>query len=199
MEHEAREDNFLGVISSLTRAIDAKSRWTAGHSERVARAAVRLGEALGLPAAQLYTLRVAALLHDAGKMGVSESVLDKPGRLEPEELAAIKRHPELGASILEGIRSFESVTPAVLYHHERWDGGGYPAGLSGESIPLLARVIAVADVWDAISEDRPYRRAFEPREALRFMEDQAGLLFDPAVVGVFLEEVVPSIAEAAPI
>jgi len=197
LEHEAREDNFLGVISSLTRAIDAKSRWTAGHSERVALAAVRLGEALGLPPADVYTLRVAALLHDVGKIGVGEAVLDKPGRLDPEELAAIRRHPELGASMLGGIRAFEAVVPAVLYHHERWDGTGYPARLAGTDIPQLARIITVVDVWDAISEDRPYRAGFEPEEALRFMQDQSALMFDPDIVRAFLAEVLPSLTTEA--
>ena len=186
LEHEAREENFLGVISALSRAIDAKSRWTAGHSERVARQSVGLGERLGLSSEELRNLRVSATLHDVGKIGVGEAVLDKPGRLSAAEYAEIKRHPSVGADMLDGIRSFDAIVPAVLHHHERWDGGGYPAGLSGEAIPLAARIVAVADVWDAIREDRPYRKGFPVDEAVRFMEDQSGLMFDPAVVGEFL-------------
>lgn len=186
LEHEAREDNFMGVIRSLSRAIDAKSRWTAGHSDRVSESAVELGAAIGLSSDELGTLRISATLHDVGKIGVGEAILDKPGKLSAEEYRQIKRHPELGASMLEGIRSFEPVAPAVLHHHERWDGTGYPAGLKGDSIPLTARIIAIADVWDAIRDDRPYRKGFPPADAVRFMEEQAGAMFDPRLVEAFL-------------
>lgn len=185
-EHEAREDNFMGVIRSLSRAIDAKSRWTAGHSDRVSESAVALGAAIGLSSDELETLRISATLHDVGKIGVGEAILDKPGKLSAEEYGQIKRHPEIGASMLEGIRAFEPVAPAVLYHHERWDGTGYPAGLSGEAIPLAARIIAVADVWDAIRDDRPYRKGFPLAGAIAFMEEQSGRMFDPRLVDAFL-------------
>jgi HD-GYP domain-containing protein (c-di-GMP phosphodiesterase class II) len=165
LEREAREDNFMGVIRSLSRAIDAKSRWTAGHSERVSESAA---------------------LHDVGKIGVGEAILDKPGKLTPEEYEHIKLHPEVGASMLEGIRSFEPVVPAVLHHHERWDGSGYPSGLVGEGIPLAARIIAVADVWDAIRDDRPYRKGYSLADAVTFMEEQSGRMFDPRLVEAFL-------------
>jgi len=185
LANEEREDNFLGILRSLSRAIDAKSRWTAGHSERVADIAVRIGEALRLPQADLESLRIAAILHDVGKLGVGEAILDKPGKLNPEEYARIKLHPELGAGILSGIRSFEAIVPAILHHHERWDGKGYPRGLAGTLIPVSARIIAVADVWDAITDDRPYRAGFPEGEARKFMADNAEVMFDPEVVEAF--------------
>ncbi|MFA6506659.1 MAG: HD domain-containing phosphohydrolase [Treponemataceae bacterium] len=186
LEYEAKEENFLGILQSLTRAIDAKSRWTAGHSERVAQTAVQLGLRLQMTEAELRSLRISAILHDAGKLGVREAILDKPGKLEPAEYEEIKAHPVLGGQILAGIRSFEEVVPAIVHHHERWDGAGYPDKLSGESIPLFSRIIAVADVWDAITDDRPYRAGFPPDQARRFMAEQSGLLFDPHLVRLFL-------------
>ena len=192
LEHEAREDNFMGVIRSLSRAIDAKSRWTAGHSDRVSESAVALGAAIGLSPDELETLRISANLHDVGKIGVGEAILDKPGKLSAEEYGRIKRHPEIGASMLDGIRAFEPVAPAVLHHHERWDGAGYPAGLSGEAIPLAARIIAVADVWDAIRDDRPYRKGFPLADAIAFMGEQSGRMFDPRLVDAFLGIVAPA-------
>lgn len=186
LDYEAKEENFLGILQSLTRAIDAKSRWTAGHSERVAETAVRLGLKLQMTERELRSLRIAAILHDAGKLGVREAILDKPGKLEPEEYEEIKRHPVLGGQILAGIRSFEDVVPAIVHHHERWDGAGYPDKLSGESIPLFSRIIAVADVWDAITDDRPYRAGFPEEDARRFMAEQSAILFDPRLVRLFL-------------
>jgi len=186
LEREEKEENFLGILTALTRSIDAKSAWTAGHSERVAEKALSLGRQLQMSERELGELRIAAILHDAGKLGVRESVLDKPGKLDPGEYDEIKRHPVLGGRILEGIRSFEGVVPAIVHHHERWDGGGYPDGLSGEAIPLAARIITVADVWDAITDDRPYRAGFPRAEAIRFMEEQSGRMFDPRLVRLFL-------------
>jgi len=191
LEQEAKEENFLGILQALTRAIDAKSRWTAGHSERVAETAVALGLKLQMQENELRSLRIAAILHDAGKLGVRESVLDKPGRLEPAEYEEIKRHPSLGGKILAGIRSFESVVPAIVHHHERWDGAGYPDGLAGEEIPIAARIIAVADVWDAITDDRPYRAGFPRDKAIGFMVENSGALFDPRLVRIFLDSIRP--------
>lgn len=185
-QNEAKEDNFLGILRSLSRAIDAKSRWTAGHSERVADIAVRIGETLRLPEVELASLRIAAILHDVGKLGVSESILDKAGKLDDEEYAQIKRHPSMGGEILRGIRSFEAIVPAIVHHHERWDGRGYPDALSGDGIPLAARIITVADVWDAITDDRPYRAGFPEDRARAFMIENSELMFDPRIVRAFL-------------
>lgn len=195
LEHEAREENFLGVIQALTRAIDAKSKWTAGHSERVADTSMALGRRLGLSPAYVRQLRIAAILHDAGKIGVNEAILDKPGRLDPVEFEEIKRHPVTGGKILSGIRALEPMVPAVVHHHESWDGTGYPEGLAGADIPLFARIIKIADVWDAITDDRPYRKAMPREEAMRFMADNGGKLFDPELVSAFLRLVEATEAE----
>lgn len=187
LEHETSENNFFGVISSLTRAVEAKSRWTAGHSERVSDVAVRLGTHIGLSTDDVRLLRISATLHDVGKIGIGEAILDKPGPLTALEYAQIKQHPTIGAAMLRDIRSFERVVPAVLHHHERWDGNGYPDKLAAEEIPLAARIIAIADVWDAIRDDRPYRAGFQLAEAEAFMLDQAGIMFDPALIESFLQ------------
>lgn len=188
LESEAREDNFVGVLRSLTRAIDAKSKWTAGHSERVADLAVSLGKSLGWPQVDLARLHIAGLLHDAGKIGIREAVLDKPGALTPEEYCEMKQHPVVGADLLEGIKSFEQVIPAVLRHHERWDGSGYPGGLAGTAIPEDARILAFADVWDAVSSERPYRARLLPDAARAFMRENSGSMFEPGLVEAFLAE-----------
>jgi len=187
LEHETSEDNFFGVISSLTRAVEAKSRWTAGHSERVSDMAVQLGTHVRLSTEDVRMLRISATLHDVGKIGIGEAILDKPGSLTSDEYAQIKLHPAIGAAMLRDIRSFERVVPAVLHHHERWDGNGYPDKLAREAIPLAARIIAIADVWDAIRDDRPYRAGFPLAEAEAFMQDQSGIMFDPALIEVFIQ------------
>lgn len=187
LTREEKEENFIGILRALTRAIDAKSQWTLGHSERVADTAILLGQRLLMEEEELRLLRIAAILHDVGKIGINETILDKPGKLEPLEYETMRKHPQVGAEILQGIRSFEPIVPAVRSHHERWDGQGYPEGLAGEAIPLWARIIAVADVWDAITDDRPYRLAFEESEALAFMEQQGGRMFDPRLIRIFRE------------
>ncbi len=192
LTREEREENFIGILRALTRAIDAKSQWTLGHSERVADTAVLLGQRLLMEEDELRLLRIAAILHDVGKIGINETILDKPGKLDPLEYETMRRHPQVGAEILQGIRSFEPIIPAVRYHHERWDGQGYPDGLAEEAIPLWARIITVADVWDAITDDRPYRLAFAEAEAQAFMEQQAGRMFDPRLVRIFRELDIPS-------
>ncbi len=145
------------VVRALVSAIDAKDPYTCGHSDRVARISVRLAKELGLPPHVCDTIYMAGLLHDIGKIGVEDAVLRKEGRLTDEEYEQIKRHPQLGADILDDIKPFLEIIPGVLYHHEKWDGTGYPEGLAGEAIPQIARVIAVADSYDAMTSDRPYR------------------------------------------
>ena len=158
---EVREDNernWLAMVRSLVRAVDAKSAWTRGHSERVANLSKLMGKRLFMEKDELDILEKTAVLHDVGKIGVPESILDKPGRLEAAEMEIVRRHPVIGAGIVEDIPAFIEVREGILYHHERWDGTGYPEGLSGEGIPMSARIIAIADVFDAITDDRPYRR-----------------------------------------
>jgi HD-GYP domain-containing protein (c-di-GMP phosphodiesterase class II) len=186
-EFEEKEKLFMGILIALTRAIDAKSKWTAGHSERVAKYAEEIGMRLGLPVPELRALTFSALLHDIGKIGVSEAILEKPARLTDDEFAVIKTHPREGARIIGDIPSYGKILPGILYHHEHWDGSGYPAGLKGEAIPLTGRIITLADVYDAITADRPYRSGMDGKEALSFMKTQEGRLFDPRLLGVFLE------------
>ncbi|GAB4236049.1 MAG: hypothetical protein Kow00109_09460 [Acidobacteriota bacterium] len=172
----------LGAMTALARAVDAKSPWTAGHSERVARVAERIGRALGMEESAIWALRAGGLLHDLGKLGVSAEILDKAGPLEPLELAEIRNHPTIGARILEPLEAFESILPIVRYHHERFDGKGYPAGLRGEEIPLAARIVTVADALDAMLSDRPYRQGLELDEIPAILQEEAGKQFDPSVV-----------------
>ena len=177
------------TLRALANAIDAKSPWTAGHSERVTDLALLIGRELQLDSDAMDTLHRGGLLHDIGKIGVPVEVLDFDGPLDEEKLVAIRSHPEAGARILEPIRAFTSLIPIVLYHHERWDGHGYPEGLAGERIPYLARVLAVADVFDAMVSARPYRPALDPDVVLAHIVAGAGKHHDPDMVRA-LERVV---------
>lgn len=182
---ELHEYNW-GTLEALARAVDEKSSWTQGHSNRVAALAMELAEQMGWTDADLDLLHRAALLHDLGKIGISREILDKPGRLNEVEFSVIRTHPDRGAKILEPVRAYASVIPMVRHHHERYDGSGYPDGLAGAAIPLGARILAVADVYDAVSVTRPYRKAWSHAEACVYLRQNAGILFDPQVVEVFM-------------
>lgn len=176
-----------GTMTAFARAIEANSIWTAGHSERVTALAMVIGERLGLDAETLSTLQRGGILHDIGKIGIPTAVLDKPGKLTAAEREMIQSHPVVGAQILAPIGAFTDVIPIVRFHHEHWDGRGYPDGLSGEEIPHLARILSVADVFDALVSDRPYRAGLSVYQATGFIELGAGSQFDPAAVAAFLE------------
>ncbi len=178
-----------GTLVAFARAIDANSPWTAGHSERVTRVAITIGRRLQLPASQLRVLERGGLLHDIGKIAVPPSILDKPGQLSDDEWHLMRRHPEVGCEILSPIPAFHDAMPIVRSHHERLDGSGYPDGLRGDEIPLLARVLAVADVFDAVVGDRPYRAGMTLAEATALIRTGSGTHFDPTVVSAFLESV----------
>jgi putative nucleotidyltransferase with HDIG domain len=182
---EALDKFNWGTLKALARTVDTKSSWTAGHSERVTELALKIGKALKLSRKELDNLQRGGLLHDIGKLGVPVEILDKPGRLTNEELEIIKQHPITGARILEPISAYEDVIPIGLQHHERFDGTGYPYGTSGEEICLGARIMAVADVYDALISDRPYRAGIEKKRALEFIKKEAGKRFDPQVVNAF--------------
>jgi len=174
------------ALASVVRFLEAKDPYTAHHSERVAAIALDLGRALGLSPGQMEALEKAARFHDVGKVAVPDSVLNKEGPLAPEEWERMRRHPEISVALLEPLREHMAAAfPAILHHHERLDGSGYPAGLRGEEIPLLARVLAVADAYEAMTSDRPYRRGLDPEEALRRLKEEAGRQFDPEVVAAF--------------
>ena len=175
------------MLSMLTRAIEARDPYTQGHSARVTALAEEVARRLGWSPEQLATLRIGGPLHDIGKLAVSDEVLCKEGRLDDAEFAQIQEHPKIGARILLRMASLREAIPYVLYHHERWDGHGYPSGKAGEEIPLEARVLAVADAFDAMTSDRPYRRALTREQALAEIERCAGTQFDPRIAQVFLE------------
>ncbi|MBF8259593.1 MAG: hypothetical protein HW377_1967 [Actinobacteria bacterium] len=178
--------NDLGTLTALARTVDTNSPWTAGHSERVTNLAIDLGLELGLPPGEIDLLKRGGLLHDIGKVGVPSSILDKPGKLTEEEFAVIKEHPSKGVMILRPIPNLQKVLPIVSQHHERFDGKGYPNGLSGESISLHARILSVADVVDALISDRPYRSGWSREKVLVHARENAGRHFDPVVVEAFL-------------
>lgn len=177
---------FWGTLEALTASIDAKDRYTCGHSQRVAHLSTRLALAIGYTPEQAERIRIAGLVHDVGKIGVPEAVLGKAGKLSDEEFNAIKRHPEIGHRILKDIPLLSDVLPGVLHHHERWDGRGYPHGLAGEAIPQQARIIALADTFDAMSSNRSYRSALKREQVLEEFRKCAGAQFDPGLVPAFL-------------
>jgi putative nucleotidyltransferase with HDIG domain len=187
------------MLSVLSSAIEARDPYTQGHSARVTAIAESIARRLGWQEQRLALLRIGGPLHDIGKLGVSDEVLCKRGRLDARELAEIREHPTLGAKILLRLAAFRGAIPYVLFHHERWDGRGYPTGRSEEQIPVEARVLAIADAFDAMTSDRPYRRALSHEEALAEVERCSGTQFDPQLVEIFVElysEALPAAASA---
>ena len=176
-----------GALRALARAIDAKSHWTSGHSERVTEMALKIGRVMNLSAKELDILHRGGLLHDIGKIGTPVSILDKPVRLTEEEFRTMRDHVRIGARILEPITAFKAALPIVLEHHEWYNGKGYPAGLAGEQISLGGRIFAVADVFDAVSSARPYRSGISRQKAIDVITNDSGTQFDPKVVQAFLE------------
>lgn len=176
---------YLQFVASIASALDARDHYTAGHSYRVSELSRQTAEVMGFSPEQTETIRVAALLHDIGKIGIRDAVLQKPGRLTEEERKQIELHPLIGRRILEQVTGFEAFLAVVELHHENWDGTGYPYGLRGEEIPLAARIVHVVDAYDAMTSDRPYRPGMSGQEALEILNRLAGTYFDPAVVAVF--------------
>lgn len=183
------------VIFSLANAIEAKDPFTKGHIDRVSLLAVNLGRHIGLDDVEIGTLEKGGALHDIGKIGVKDKILLKPGKLTPEEYEEIKKHPETGENICSPLNSLKPVLPIIKHHHERYDGSGYPCGLIGEEIPLLARVMAIVDVYDALTSRRAYRDAMTHEQAMRILKhDTEKEKFDPALLKTF-EELIESRAE----
>lgn len=187
MLYEDVQSMFLGTLQALTSAIDAKDSYTHGHSERVALMSRMLAEAAGLDPHFVERTYISGLVHDVGKIGVPEAVLCKPGKLTDAEFDLIKLHPEIGANILKDIRQMNDLLPGVLHHHERWDGRGYPHKLAGQDIPLMGRVIGLADAFDAMSSNRTYRKALKLADVLAEIERCAGAQFDPELAKVFVK------------
>jgi cyclic di-GMP phosphodiesterase len=180
---------FFSAIASLVRTLEARDPYTSGHSLRVRAYAINLGQRLGLDAKRLKRLSLAAKLHDIGKIGLAEGILNKPAALTVDEYSNVRDHPVISERILTPIIRSKEVLAAIRHHHERFDGAGYPDGLKGESIPYLARVITVADCFDALTSSRAYRDSLPPQVALDIMRADAGAQFDPAMLAVFAESI----------
>ncbi len=179
------EELYLELFDSIAREVDRKDKYTKGHSDRVATLALLLGKELNLTTSALKTIVAASLLHDIGKIKIEDDILKKAGKLTSEEFDRIKDHPQLGVELLRGKEFPWDIKPLILYHHEKLDGNGYPLGLKGEDIPLGARIICVADVFDALTSDRVYRKAFDTEKALAIMEEESGTTFDPFLLKCF--------------
>lgn len=184
---EHYRDVSLQSVQALVKAVEAKDPYTRRHSEQVRHYAVQLAGHLGLPPERIESVRTAALLHDIGKIGIPDSVLTKPAKLTDEEFALIRKHPLLGAEILENIAAFREEARFVKAHHERWDGLGYPMGLAGEAIPLEARIIGIADALDAMLMKRTYKQAYPLAQVIEELSRNAGRQFEPALVGQTLD------------
>ena len=178
---------FASSVQALISAIDAKDRYTAGHSNRVAHFSASLAKHLGFGRDDCDTIFLAGLLHDIGKIGIDDQVLNKPGKLTEEEFEHIKQHPKLGYEILKGVEPLDKVLPIVLHHHEAWDGSGYPDGLRETATPRMARILAVADAYDAMSSDRPYRKGMPEEQLDTVLRRGAGRQWDPQVIDAFFE------------
>lgn len=186
-----RENQQLLVdsIRALAAAIDAKSPYTRGHSERVSQYAVTVANTYGISPEDVKRLEIAALLHDIGKIGIEDAILQKPGKLTAAEYARMQDHPLMGSSIVSSIRNLRDMLPGIRSHHENWAGGGYPDGLKGEDIPVIARIIAAADVFDAMTTNRPYQQAMSLDIVFQRMREMAGGKLEPAVVDAFFAAV----------
>jgi HD-GYP domain-containing protein (c-di-GMP phosphodiesterase class II) len=191
MEHarlfQQLENTYLSTVKAFMSIVEAKDAYTKGHTERVADYSVALGKKMKLGRTELRDLAFAAVLHDIGKLVVIEKVLNKPGSLDDDEWEILKSHPEVGAAIIENMEFLAGAVPFVRHHHERYDGKGYPDRLMGEQIPLGARIIAVADAFDAMTTDRSYRKALSREVALNTMIAKAGSQFDPKAMEAFME------------
>lgn len=178
---QALERGYLETIRSLAAAVDAKDPYTRGHSDRVAALSVEIGREMGFSGGALKTLEYGGILHDIGKIGIPDAILAKRGTLTLEEMALIRDHPAIGAEIVGGVEFLKDALPCVLSHHERWDGTGYPRGIAGANIPLLARIVNIADTWDACTSRRPYQEPIPTDVVVAILEGLRGAQTDPAV------------------
>jgi len=179
--------SLVESIFALAKTIELKDHYTGEHVEMTAHYAIEIARSLGLPSDKIEQIRQASALHDLGKIGISEAILGKESKLTDEEYEAIKKHPQIAADILRPVQFLQNIIPLIFHHHERWDGKGYPSGLKGEDIPLGARIIALADVYQALISDRPYRKALSPDKVIDIIRSEAGAQFDPKIVDAFLK------------
>jgi putative nucleotidyltransferase with HDIG domain len=183
--YDMLEATYDQTLAALMSALDARDRETEGHSLRVSLLTAKLGKILNFSHEQLKVLERGSLLHDIGKIGISDTILHKPGPLSAEEWAVMRRHPDIGAKIVEGIPFLQDTIPLIRHHQERWNGTGYPAGLREEEIPILARMFSIVDAFDALTSNRPYRQKISTQEAVEYLHTEAGILFDPHMVELF--------------
>jgi len=181
---------YDATIEGWSRALDLRDKETEGHTQRVTEMTLKLAQAMGFLELDLVHIRRGALLHDIGKMGVPDNILFKPDQLTEHEWKIMKQHPQLAYELLQPIPYLQSALEIPHCHHEKWDGTGYPRGLSGSQIPLQARLFAIVDVWDAITSDRPYRKKWTKKKALKHIREESGKHFDPNVVEIFLREII---------
>lgn len=189
LEEKTREMELVTInsIMAIAKTIEAKDIYTSGHSERVAKCSVEIAKRLGWNEDKIRDLSYIALLHDIGKLAIPDSVLNKPAPLNEEEFEIFKKHPVVGSEILKDIRAIENMAYGALYHHERYDGGGYPKGIAGKEIPVEARIIAVADTYDAMTTDRPYRKRLSDEVVISEFQTGKGTQFDPEIADIFIE------------
>src|SRR5256714_1192797 len=187
LQRSAQENRelFIGTVKGLAAAIDGKDPYTRGHSERVSRFSMAIAQRLGLPDDEIEKIRISALLHDVGKIAIDDNILKKPAALTDEEYEIMKKHPQKGYKIMSQIRAMKEFLPGMYMHHEMVDGKGYPQGLKGDEIPVMAKIVAVADTFDAMTTDRPYQKAMKFEDALARIETFVGTRYDPAVVAAF--------------
>lgn len=185
--YEELKETFYGIIETLAETIEKRDPYTGGHTKRVMDYTLMISKRLGLSKKEIEDLKLSAMLHDIGKIGIRDDVLMKKGKLLPEEAIQMNMHPKYGSEILSHIKQLRDIIPKMRGHHERFDGSGYPDGLRGEEIPLGARIIAVADAFDAMTTDRPYRKALSRDDAIEQLRKNAGTQFDPRVVEAFIK------------
>jgi putative nucleotidyltransferase with HDIG domain/PAS domain S-box-containing protein len=181
------QELLLGTVNALSETITAKSQWTSGHLDRVRSIAISIGKEMGLNEKELKNLELGSVLHDIGKIGTYEAILNKPEELTKDEFDVIKLHAGKGAEMLSTIKQLKEIVPSIKYHHERYDGGGYPDGLKGEEIPILSRILCVADTVDSMLSDRPYRKGMAMKEIVAELRNGSGTQFDPLVIDAFLK------------
>jgi putative nucleotidyltransferase with HDIG domain len=177
----------MEAIFAFAKTIELKDHYTGEHVENTVKYATEIAKALGLSRDETELVKQAAMLHDLGKVGISENILLKKSKLTKKEFEEIKKHPQIGADIIRPIQYLRSIIPFIFYHHERWDGKGYPSGIKREEIPMGARIIALADVYQALTSDRPYRKAYPKKKAIEIIKSGAGTQFDPKIVDIFLK------------
>ncbi len=181
------EETYLQAVLALARAVDARDHFTGAHSQRLATWAVAMAQELRCSSNEIQDIHYAAVLHDVGKIAIPDAILNKQGELTEQEWVVMKSHPNVGAEIITPIRKMERILPSIQYHHERYDGTGYPEGLSGDEIPLGARILKVVDVYGAVTEDRPYRHARSHERAIEILKRGAKTEFDPLMVAIFMQ------------